>query len=360
MTTTPRTVPAVLAGVLLLAACGSQRPSAQGDAGQARGGGDAPVRAEALCPSEFTRYGGAPPTGEPASRPSPSGTPTPLPLPSLTGPGEHGVEVTGLYAWGPDSGCAAGYSADFEVTNRQREPLTYTVTISFRSATSGAVDNVEQTVESVAPGRTVTGSVAMSQSPGKAFDVSGAQVLKVRSVPADEASTASGPCPASGVHVYADRGDAALGLRVVGLHLVNCGTRPYRLDGYPELELLDEEHDFVDSVRILHGTERISPAAGGEGGPRPVVLRPGEAALAGLAWRNTTGAGEPVNAPYVRVRAKPGAPAVTVVPEFDLGTTGRLGVGPWKKDETYQGAGTATGRPTPPPASAVPSAFPAP
>ncbi len=246
------------------------------------------------------------------------------------------------------------------MTNRQAEPVTYTVTISFRSGTGGVVDNVEQTVESVAPGRTVRRSVAVNQSPGQAFDVSGAEVLKVRSVPADEASTASGPCPASGVHVYADQGDAALGLRVVGLHLVNCGTRPYRLDGYPDLELLDEDHDIVDSVRILHGTERISMAAGGEGRPRPVVLRPGEAARAGLAWRNTTGAGEPVNAPYLRVRAKPGAPPVTVVPEFDLGTTGKLGVGPWKKDETRQGAETTTGRPAPLSPSAVPSAFPAP
>lgn len=40
-----------------------------------------------------------------------------------------------------------------------------------------------------------------------------------------------------------------------------------------------------------------------------------------------------MNAPYARVWAKPGAAPVTVIPELDLGTTGRLGVGPWKKDE---------------------------
>ncbi|MFF3932145.1 PP2C family protein-serine/threonine phosphatase [Streptomyces hirsutus] len=34
-----------------------------------------------------------------------------------------------------------------------------------------------------------------------------------------------------------------------------------------------------------------------------------------------------VHAPYARVRAKPGADRVTVVPEPDLGTTGRLGAG---------------------------------
>lgn len=41
--------------------------------------------------------------------------------------------------------------------------------------------------------------------------------------------------------------------------------------------------------------------------------------------------------------AKPGAAPVTVIPELDLGTTGKLGVGPWKKDETN---GPAV-RPTP-------------
>ncbi|MET9829732.1 DUF4232 domain-containing protein [Streptomyces sp. NPDC006385] len=359
MTATPRTVPAVLAGVLLLAACGSERPSQEGDAGQTRGV-DAPVKAEALCPSGFLQYGSPPPTGEPAAGGRPSGTPTPLPVPSLDGPGENGAKVTGLYSWGPDSGCSAEYSADLEVTNRHKEAATYTVTIGFLTGSGGAVDNVEAIVESVAPGRTVKRSVAMSQLPAQAPDVSGAEVLKVRSVPTDEASSASGPCPASGVHVYADQGDAALGLRVLGLHLVNCGTQPYRLNGYPELELLDEDHDSVDSVRILQGTDRIGMATGGEGSPRPVVLQPGEAARAGLAWRNTTGAGDAVNAPYARVRAKPGARPVMVVPEFDLGTTGRLGVGPWKKDETNPGAGTGTARPQPLSPSAVPPTLPSP
>ncbi|WP_346426753.1 DUF4232 domain-containing protein [Streptomyces sp. CC0208] len=76
-------------------------------------------------------------------------------------------------------------------------------------------------------------------------------------------------------------------------------------------------------------------------------MRPGEAAVAGLAWRNTTQAGEPVNAPYVRVWAKPAADPVMVVPELDLGTTGKLGVGPWRKDETHRDStgGIAAERP---------------
>ncbi len=358
MPTASRTVPAALGSVLLLAACGSQSASQGDDATRAREAG-APVSAAPLCPSDHSQYGGTSPAGAQASG-TPSGSP--LPLPSPGGPGENGVKVTGLYAWGSGSGCAADYSAEFEVTNSGREAATYTVTFGFRTASGGAVDNVEQTVEAVGPGRTVKGAVAVAETAGHAPEVSGVEVIKVRSVPVDQAPSASGPCPASGVHVYADKGDAAMGLRVIGLHLVNCGTENYELDGYPDLELLDESHDSVDGVRILQGTDRISTATGGGGSPQPLVLRPGEAARSTLAWRNTTeaGAGAPVNAPYVRVRAKPGAAPVMVEPELDLGTTGQLGVGPWKQDETHRGADTATGRSMPLPPSTVPETFPSP
>ncbi|MET7731974.1 DUF4232 domain-containing protein [Streptomyces sp. NPDC005402] len=340
MPTASRTAPAVLLAALLLAACGSQSASSGGD----DDGG--PVRAEALCPSDFSRYG-SPSSSEPSVRPS--GTPTALPLPSVDGAGvtEDGVKITALYAWGPQSGCAGvDYSADFEVTNQQTESATYTLTIGFLSDSGGAVDNVKQTVEAVGPGRTVKGTAVMGETLGNPPEVTGVEVIKVRSVPEAEASSASGTCPKSGMHVYADEGDAAMGLRVVGLHLVNCGTRPLHLDGYPGLTIQDEDHHAVDGVHILQGTDQISTGLGGDGGPQPVVLRPGEAAVAGLAWRNTTQAGEAVNAPYVRVRAKPAADPVMVVPELDLGTTGKLGVGPWRKDETHRdAAATAPARP---------------
>jgi hypothetical protein len=328
MPTASRTAPAVLAAALLLAACGSQSFSSGG------GTGGGPVRAAALCPSDFSRYG-SPPSSEPSVRPS--GTPTALPLPSAGGTAEDGVKITALYAWGPESGCSGvAYSADFELTNRQAETATYTLTIGFLSASGGAVDNGERTVEAVGPGRTVKGTVVMAEPVGNAPEVTGVEVIKTRSVPEAEASSASGTCPKSGTRLYADQGDAAMGLRVVGLHLVNCGTGPLQLNGYPKLAIQDEDHHTVDGVRILQGTDQISTGLGGDSSPQPVVLRPGEAAVAGLAWRNTTQAGEPVNAPYVRVWATPAAAPVMVVPELDLGTTGKLGVGPWRKDETYR------------------------
>ncbi|MFC8678327.1 DUF4232 domain-containing protein [Streptomyces griseorubiginosus] len=330
MPTLPRTSASVLAATLLLAACGTEGAPPGGE------NGEAPVQAEVLCPTDHSAYGDTPPS-EPSPRPS--GRPSALPLPSAGGTAENGVRITALHSWGPESGCAGvDYSADFELTNQLTEAATYTLTFGFLSASGGAVDHGERTVEAVGPGRTVKGTVTMNETLGNPPAVTGVEVTKVRSVPAAEASSASGTCPKSGVHVYADEGDAAMGLRVVGLHLVNCGTLPYRLDGYPELELQDEAHKPVNGVRILEGTARISTGLGGDGSPEAVVLGPGEAAVASLAWRNTTQAGEPVNAPYVRVWARPAAAPVMVVPELDLGTTGRLGVGPWRKDETNRGA----------------------
>ncbi|MEV4506963.1 DUF4232 domain-containing protein [Streptomyces klenkii] len=248
----------------------------------------------------------------------------------------------------------------FEVTNREKEPFTYTVTFEFPSSSGVGTEMAEQTVPSVGPGRTARGTFTpgRSESGARGTRTSGAQggppvrVAKVRSVPTAEEPSQGGACPPSGVHVYVDKGSAAMGLRAQGIRLSNCGTQPYRLNGYPEVRLLDAGHRSVDSVNILRGGSAISTGTGADGSPQPLVLKPGEQAYAILVWRNTVTNGEPVNAPYARVRAQPGAPAVMVTPEFDLGTTGQLGVGPWKKDEDTRApatdgtAGTpASGRP---------------
>ncbi|MFE0676662.1 DUF4232 domain-containing protein [Streptomyces sp. NPDC058867] len=325
MPTALRAVPLALAGVLLLAACGTE--SAGAGAGAGAGG---PVSAGKICPSD-PQYGDLSGAGRAtADAGRPSGTPSPLPVT----PSEDGeVRITGLYAWGPDSGCGADWSADYEITNDRAGAVSYTITFSLTSSSGSAVDSARRTVDSVGPGETVKGTVVMGSSTGSSAGVSGVKVLKVRSVPDDEAPTASGTCPKSGVHVYADEGDAAMGLRVVGLHLVNCGTGTYELNGFPEVEPLDEDHEAVEEVKVLQGASTISTGLGDDTA-RPLTLAPGEAALARLAWRNTTEFGDPVNAPYARIVAKPGADPVTVIPELDLGTTGKLGVGPWTKDTT--------------------------
>ncbi|MFD4314800.1 DUF4232 domain-containing protein [Streptomyces sp. NPDC058548] len=294
------TLPAV-AGLLLLTACGQPEDDAAGQ----------------------------PPVCGPGSDPSASaGVPT-----ASVAPDEDGVTLIGT-GGGADSGGSARPCAAYTLTSRETQPFTYVVTVGFRSESGQALSNVEDTVETVAPGRTVRRTVTASDVPRDAAGKAQAKIVKVRGFPTAEAPNAGGTCPPTGVRVYADEGDAAMGLRVVGLHLENCGTRPYRLNGYPRIEIRDEDHERVGSVSIVQGGEAIAGGTGADGPPRQVQLRPGERAHAVLVWRNTVEGGVegPVNAPYARVWAKPGAAPVTVIPELDLGTTGKLGVGPWKKD----------------------------
>jgi hypothetical protein len=123
-----------------------------------------------------------------------------------------------------------------------------------------------------------------------------------------------------------------MGLRVVGLRLTNCGTRVYDLNGFPLLQLLDEGRKPILNVKIFNGSGGISVMDDFDAPARPVALQPGQTAYAGLMWRNTTGLeSEPVNAPYVRVKAERDAQPVMITPELDLGTTGKLAVSPWKK-----------------------------
>jgi len=168
---------------------------------------------------------------------------------------------------------------------------------------------------------------------GAARKAPGVKVLKVRSVPTAEAPSEGGACPPSGVRVYADRGDAAMGLRAVGLHLENCGTADVVLDGFPQVQVLDEAHAPVDGVQVLRGGAAIATGTGADAPARRFTVAPGGKAQATLVWRNTDDASAaPVNAPYVRVRATPDAAPVMVTPELDLGTTGRIGVGAWQPD----------------------------
>ncbi|MEH0424092.1 DUF4232 domain-containing protein [Streptomyces sp. B21-083] len=299
-------LPALAATTLLLTACGTETGGA--------GAADPPSRTRVDDPGkDGVRITSLtlPPTS-----PSPSPTPT----------DNYSVSADSLFR---DSGVSARY----EVTNKGSETLTYTVIFTFMSADGGAMANQTVTVRAVGPGKTVRGTVRQGQVPPTTPRVTQARVLEVTKVPTSEAPAESGTCPASGIRVSADQGDAAMGLRVVGLHLDNCGTRDYTVEGYPLLQLLDDARKPVTGVRILDGSSEITTGAGPDNPPRPVTLKPGESATAGLVWRNTTQFGTPVNVPYVRVRTKTGAAPVTVTPNLDLGTTGKLGVRPWVKAE---------------------------
>lgn len=308
-------LPAALVGAaLLLAACGSQRAGTRDD-GLARARVPSPgLSAGALC--------GAPPSGTPDAPTAPALPPSPFGLE------KDGVRITGM---SPDRACV-----EFQVVNHASAPFTYTITFGFLSASGEALANAPQTVAAVKPGQTVTRTVTASEAGGAEGPEASVRILTVRSVPTAEVATESGPCPPSGTRVYADDGDAAMGLRVVGIHLQNCGRHTLRLDGFPRLQILDEDHRSPRGVRILHGGSAIATGTGADGPARPVVLKPGEQARAELVWRDTVeaGVGDPVNAPYVRMWSKPGAAPRMMIPELDLGTTGKLAVGPWKRDDT--------------------------
>ncbi len=125
-----------------------------------------------------------------------------------------------------------------------------------------------------------------------------------------------------------------MGLRVVGLQLINCGARPYTIKGYPLLQVLDENRKAVPGIKIFKGSGGVATVDDFDVPARRVALRSGQHATAAFMWRNTTGLeGSAVNAPYVRVRGGVEDPPVMFTPELDLGTTGKLGVSPWRIGE---------------------------
>ncbi|WP_354380259.1 DUF4232 domain-containing protein [Streptomyces sp. PvR034] len=127
-----------------------------------------------------------------------------------------------------------------------------------------------------------------------------------------------------------------MGLRVGRLRLVNCAAEPYRLEGYPEVRVLDADARQAQ-VSVVHGSGGITTGVSGmDQPPQPVVLMPGEAASFPLLWRNTVTDGIAVDGRYVEVVPRPGAPAVRLKLEdpLDLGTTGKLGIGPWQDTRT--------------------------
>ncbi|RLK14087.1 uncharacterized protein DUF4232 [Micromonospora sp. M71_S20] len=145
-------------------------------------------------------------------------------------------------------------------------------------------------------------------------------------------ATPSTECPASGVRISSPGTSAAMGLRALGLELVNCGTKPYRLDGYPVLRLFDGDGDPIP-VRVVDGAKEIT--SGFDDPPRPLTLRPGERAGAAVLWRNlvTDSTVVATNGERLEVAPAVGVPAQVVGLDgpIDLGNTGRIGVSAWKK-----------------------------
>jgi len=132
--------------------------------------------------------------------------------------------------------------------------------------------------------------------------------------------------------------EAASGLRVMAVEVVNCGTEPVRLNGYPQIKLLDEQWRQLD-VEVVQGSGGIASVEGFDDAPHPVVVQPGERANTAFLWRNThTSVDPPQVGSHVDIAAAPGGTWQTLIPVspergilLDLGSTGRIGVRAWSR-----------------------------
>ncbi|MFE7098936.1 DUF4232 domain-containing protein [Streptomyces erythrochromogenes] len=151
--------------------------------------------------------------------------------------------------------------------------------------------------------------------------------------PSAPPSASAGACPEGGVRLLEAGGDAAMGLRVEGFQLVNCGTRAYVLEGYPEVSLRDDRNGPLE-VAVQHGAAGITTGVPNiDAAPQRVTLAPGQAATWWVVWRNlvTDAAVPATTVSALEVEPRPGAPRLWLRPArpFDLGNTGRLGISPW-------------------------------
>lgn len=161
-------------------------------------------------------------------------------------------------------------------------------------------------------------------------------------------ATPTTECPAAGVRISSPGSSAAMGLRALGLELVNCGTKPYRLNGYPVLRLFDGDGDTIP-VRVVHGAREIT--SGFDDPPRPLTLQPGERAGAAVLWRNLVTDPTVVATDGERLEVAPevggAAQVVGLDGPVDLGNTGRIGVSAWKKATDPAPTPARPGRPVP-------------
>jgi hypothetical protein len=131
-------------------------------------------------------------------------------------------------------------------------------------------------------------------------------------------------CPETGFHVTVTQGSAAMGIRSVGIELVNCGTEDIAINGYPVIGIPGVEID------VREGSDTLQ-----DPGPTPLTLAPGDTVSAGMLWRNrveSADEGDVVNATEINVGYAEGSPMETVTPEspIDLGTTREIEVTAWQ------------------------------
>ncbi|WP_433794651.1 DUF4232 domain-containing protein [Actinoplanes sp. CA-252034] len=151
--------------------------------------------------------------------------------------------------------------------------------------------------------------------------------------PAPSASPARAPDPVprcvDGREISVGEGDAASGLRAVGIQLRNCGTKPYQIMGYPDLGVLDEDRKPLD-LRVLHGVGEVTALPPWQVEPKRLTVAPGESVTALLVWRNLTTDAETVAVgEFVSVAETTGQPRHVLALNVDAGNTGKVAISPW-------------------------------
>ncbi|MDF6041743.1 DUF4232 domain-containing protein [Streptomyces sp. JH14] len=141
-------------------------------------------------------------------------------------------------------------------------------------------------------------------------------------------AVATGACPSSGVVVDMGEVQAALGHRAVSLTLTNCGTKPFRVNGYPSVRALDDQGEPlpvpVNPASSYMGTDR---------GPKEVMLKPGKTLTALLAWVSTPTGGDLIEGDALEIAPAPGLEARTFPLEgSDVRLLDELNMTAWRPD----------------------------
>ncbi|MEW1847454.1 DUF4232 domain-containing protein [Nonomuraea angiospora] len=135
-------------------------------------------------------------------------------------------------------------------------------------------------------------------------------------------------CAGSGLLLYAEPPNAAMGLRVQTVTLTNCGDTVRRVKGYPHVRLLDGDGEPL-KVKIDRGARRVTTAVE-DPGPKAVTVRPGRSAAFTVAWRNTYGGTTHPPAVGATLVVTTDSGRQDVSGRFDLGSTNLLGVTAWE------------------------------
>ncbi|MGW9305996.1 DUF4232 domain-containing protein [Streptomyces cyaneofuscatus] len=141
-------------------------------------------------------------------------------------------------------------------------------------------------------------------------------------------ATPTGTCPVSGAVVTMGEVQALLMSRAVVLTLTNCGSKPYRVDGYPSVQALGEDGERLPV--------KVNPAGskfGRDQGPEALTLKPGATVKSMLAWVSTQEGGELVMADALELAAAPDAGArVYPLEGHDIRYMDELNITAWRSE----------------------------